>query len=456
MNKDKWRLKLRSDGSPKARSFKFSDTIGPNGSSRDSFSPRASTTGASALGSPRGSMSMRGVSAGKMMAMVRGEIGTKSFGAIGSEDGMASNVAVPTRRGSDDSVPSTARAAGRSSPALLAREASPRLGRTSVRSSSGGSWFGAGRESMYGFVEGEDEAADDVRNDLAALAATVVGAAEDEAEVDVVHVGGVGPNGRTRPLSPRVRDSDWLDGLSPRMAERGGSRLFPTHLTTPHAMGGGSTPGSARMSRASATPAFASSAGSGSTGGLCSAPSSKRVSKAESIVSDKPDKQKRSPRRREEPRKEVTEILKVSAGERAERPTSRFAPAPKPEGIFAEQGRLPAAEGLRPELPSWAAPRGAPADATGGTGGGAINWVHENGRWHSSRGKEDVADGSGGNIQQDAIDSGSSIASSKANRLHELRSKLEKSLRAAEQGLHADLKLLDQRLAAARRNSMSA
>ncbi|CAE7872154.1 TU20 [Symbiodinium microadriaticum] len=92
--------------------------------------------------------------------------------------------------------------------------------------------FRSKRESRFSGNSGNHVDHGD-KQSLVVLAATAAAAAEEEAEVDVLRLGGVGRDGHTRPLSPRVRDSHWLDGLSPRIAERGGSRLFPTHLAMP-------------------------------------------------------------------------------------------------------------------------------------------------------------------------------------------------------------------------------
>jgi len=268
------------------------------------------------------------------------------------------------------------------------------------------------------------------RHDMAALAATAAAAAEHEAEVDVLELGGVGRDGSTRPLSPRVRDSHWLDGLSPRMAERGGSRLFPTHLTTPHAMGGGSVPGSPRLSPRSTPVAAVSGQG----------PRSPRQSSKEKPSEDS-ERQKRSPRAKErskERREGTVETVALTS------------PSASPEDSpHAEQSG-----DTRPQLPSWAAPNAGRPDPPARSGNDDRS---ETGKWQQAAWATPLTSAAeaptASTASQDNVEVASSAPSSRAaSRLQELRAQLENSLRVAEQGLHADLRLLDQRLSAARRS----
>jgi len=154
-------------------------------------------------GFARGSSPLRGLKAGELMSAMRESERSQS------EEQMT--MAWPFQRGREDFSPRGPLFAPH---ARSARSASP-----FARSRHGSHSVNSGREGD--------------RQNMAVLAATAAAQAEEEAEVDVLFMGGVGRDGNTRPLSPRVRDSQWLDGLSPRLAERGGSRLFPTHLAMP-------------------------------------------------------------------------------------------------------------------------------------------------------------------------------------------------------------------------------
>ncbi|CAJ1426332.1 unnamed protein product [Effrenium voratum] len=190
LNQDKSRLQLRSASPEKGRSFKFS-AHSVSETSCGAYSPRSA---APVPGSTRASSPLRGLRAGEIMRVMRDR-------SPGSEGG---SLAWPHQRGENPpQFPRSEVPTSRGSP-----KASPRTG--------------GGSPANF-----QDEA-----QRLAAMAMAAAARAEDEAEVDVLHVGGVGRDGSTRPLSPRVRDSPWLDGLSPRTAERGGSRLFPTHLAS--------------------------------------------------------------------------------------------------------------------------------------------------------------------------------------------------------------------------------
>ena len=192
LNQDKNKLQLRRYGSPgKERSFKFSDCVVSENSPTNAYSPRSS---AIVPGFSRGSSPLRGLKAGELMSAVRDRRETEETeGDGGDQHAMAMAWPFPQR------------GFARSASPFRSRSRSGNLGSPGVRD----------------------------RQSLVFLAATAAAAAEEEADVDVLRLGGVGRDGHTRPLSPRVRDSHWLDGLSPRIAERGGSRLFPTHLAMP-------------------------------------------------------------------------------------------------------------------------------------------------------------------------------------------------------------------------------
>ncbi|CAE7683664.1 unnamed protein product [Symbiodinium sp. CCMP2456] len=204
LNQDKSRLQLRRHASPgKERSFKFSDCAVSENSPTNAYSPRSA---AIVPGFSRGSSPLRGLRAGELMSAVRET--ERSEQSLRSDDQRAA-MAWPFQRGRDELIH------GRASP-FTARSASP---------------FRSRRESRFSGNSGNHVEHGDKQSLV--IAATAAAAAEEEAEVDVLRLGGVGRDGHTRPLSPRVRDSHWLDGLSPRIAERGGSRLFPTHLAMP-------------------------------------------------------------------------------------------------------------------------------------------------------------------------------------------------------------------------------
>ena len=207
LNQDKSKLQLRRHASPspgKERSFRFSDCAVSENSPTNAYSPRSA---AIVPGFSRGSSPLRGLRAGELMSAVRET--ERSEQSLRSEDQRAA-MAWPFQRGRDELTH------GRAS-SFTARSASP---------------FRSRRESRFSGNSGNHVEHGD-KQSLIVLAATAAAAAEEEAEVDVLRLGGVGRDGHTRPLSPRVRDSHWLDGLSPRIAERGGSRLFPTHLAMP-------------------------------------------------------------------------------------------------------------------------------------------------------------------------------------------------------------------------------
>lgn len=206
LNQDKSRLQLRRHASPgKERSFKFSDCAVSENSPTNAYSPRSA---AIVPGFSRGSSPLRGLRAGELMSAVRET--ERSEQSLRSDQSAAmAAMAWPFQRGRDELIHGA-------SP-FTARSTSP---------------FRSKRESRFSGNSGNHVDHGD-KQSLVVLAATAAAAAEEEAEVDVLRLGGVGRDGHTRPLSPRVRDSHWLDGLSPRIAERGGSRLFPTHLAMP-------------------------------------------------------------------------------------------------------------------------------------------------------------------------------------------------------------------------------
>lgn len=199
MNQDKNRLQLRRSGSPvnQARSFKFTACAV---SDLSTLSPRSA-----AIVPGRRSVSpvLRGLKVGEIMSVLRDRSPIEERGG--------ESLGWPHRRG-DEGIPSNFSGFqwNRSS---RARSASPPRGRKS----------------------GPEE-----EGRMVALFAAV--SAEQEVEAAVVHK----TSSPKVPLSPRVRESDWLEGLSSRRPERGGSRLFPTHLakSTP-APTGGSKPGGA-------------------------------------------------------------------------------------------------------------------------------------------------------------------------------------------------------------------
>lgn len=208
LNQDKSRLQLRRSGSPvnQARSFKF--TACAVSDAPGALSPRSA---AIVPGRRSNSPVLRGLKVGEIISVLR-----ERSPDGGSAPGASESMAWPHRRGDENLIAATGFQLGRLE--RRARSASPPRGRA--------------RENM-------EEAR------MVAMFAAV--STEQEVEVDVLNLGASvgGRDGRTRPLSPRVRESDWLDGLSSRMAERGGSRLFPTHLAKSAKVTGGPKAGGA-------------------------------------------------------------------------------------------------------------------------------------------------------------------------------------------------------------------
>ncbi|CAE8735981.1 unnamed protein product [Polarella glacialis] len=391
MKSDKTRLRLRGHVSPCRRSFKFSDSMGPDGGGGSS--PRASPRAVVPVpGSPRGAASYRGVSAGKLMELSRRD---------------CSSVSWPHRRGSDESLASL-------EPSGFTRSVSPSFLRDSGNFGRGGlSKSGRGILSLR---LGSESGAQAEPLDLAALAATVAAAAEKVAEVDVLAIGGLGPDGSTRALSPRVRESHWVEGLSPRTAERGGSRLFPCHLASPRSRGG-SPPGSPRGQSLSPR---------GSSG----------YRSARIAMMPSAEQPKRSPRS-------------------------------SPRGSLRVEGsdQTGQAQGSG-QLPAWAAARHAQQAASSSnakiskTKSAQAATLESNSNNSSAQPRTSNSSltkhtGSGKAVKNFEKSTPSvapeTARTSQASRLQELREKLESKLRSAEEGIHADLKLLDQRLAAPRR-----
>mmetsp|Transcript_16773 Transcript_16773/g.28617 ORF Transcript_16773/g.28617 Transcript_16773/m.28617 type:complete len:375 (+) Transcript_16773:54-1178(+) len=208
LNQDKSRLQLRRSGSPvnQARSFKF--TACAVSDAPGALSPRSA---AIVPGRRSNSPVLRGLKVGEIISVLR-----ERSPDGGSAPGASESMVWPHRRGDENLIAASGFQLGRLE--RRARSASPPRGRA--------------RENM-------EEAR------MVAMFAAV--STEQEVEVDVLNLGASvgGRDGRTRPLSPRVRESDWLDGLSSRMAERGGSRLFPTHLAKSAKVTGGSKAGGA-------------------------------------------------------------------------------------------------------------------------------------------------------------------------------------------------------------------
>ncbi|CAE8603838.1 unnamed protein product [Polarella glacialis] len=396
MKSDKTKLRLRGHVSPCRRSFKFSDSMGPDGGGGSS--PRALPRAVVCVpGSPRGSASYQGVSAGKLMELFRRD---------------CSSVSWPHRRGSGESLASL-------EPSGFTRSVSPSFLRDSGNLGRGGlSRSGGGILSPR---LGSETGAQAKPLDLAALAATVAAAAEKMAEVDVLAIGGVGPDGSTRALSPRVRESHWVEGLSPRTAERGGSRFFPCHLASPRSRGG-SPPGSPR-------------------GQLVSPRGSSGYRSARITMVPSSEQPKRSPRS-------------------------------SPRGSLRVQGSDQTGQALGSgQLPAWAAARHA-QQATSSSNGEISKIKSAQAAMHVSNSNNSSAQPRTSNSSfTNHMSSGKAVKNfekstptvantssapetartSQASRLQELREKLESKLRSAEEGIHADLKLLDQRLADSRR-----
>eukprot|EP00930_Biecheleria_cincta_P040991 TRINITY_DN28074_c0_g1_i1.p1 TRINITY_DN28074_c0_g1~~TRINITY_DN28074_c0_g1_i1.p1 ORF type:complete len:452 (-),score=64.56 TRINITY_DN28074_c0_g1_i1:203-1477(-) len=419
LTKDKGALRLRGHVDPSARSFKFSDTLGPEGTASGASSPRAGLLAQGAVpGSPRGVSSFRGMSAGKIMSAIKVSVG--SGGRQTNTGGGC--VSWPHLRGSDVALRSALEPK---------RDSAPQLMRSARR-----------KRSDFASLHATDDGAS-TRHDLRAMAAAAAAKAEEEAEVDITAVGGVGANGRTQPLSPRVRDSPWLDGLSPRLAERGGSRLFPTHMATPRALSGGSAPSSPRgvasprplpVSARIRSPRRSSAATSGGYPNACSGATPRPETAA---AEPKKEQENRSFPLQQPQQREGYSDKGYAAGNISD--SDRLAEI----HAAAIKSKLENDRDKSPKMPSWAAPRPdsvptSPANA-----------------------KKDrnspTATAPAPSPPQDAFHNGTDAAGTsrtkQGSRLQELRSKLEKSLQLAEQGLRDDLRILDQRLGIGRPSS---
>lgn len=207
LNQDKSRLQLRRSGSPvnQARSFKF--TACAVSDAPGALSPRSA---AIVPGRRSNSPVLRGLKVGEIISVLRDR--SPDGSAATQTPGASESMVWPHRRGDENLIAASGFQLGRLE--RRARSASP---------------------PARGRARGDMEEAR-----MVAMFAAV--STEQEVEVDVLNLGASvgGRDGRTRPLSPRVRESDWLDGLSSRMAERGGSRLFPTHLAKSAKFTGGS------------------------------------------------------------------------------------------------------------------------------------------------------------------------------------------------------------------------
>lgn len=212
LNQDKSRLQLRRSGSPvnQARSFKF--TACAVSDAPGALSPRSA---AIVPGRRSNSPVLRGLKVGEIISVLRDR--SPDGSAATQTPGASESMVWPHRRGDENLIAASGFQLGRLE--RRARSASP---------------------PARGRARGDMEEAR-----MVAMFAAV--STEQEVEVDVLNLGASvgGRDGRTRPLSPRVRESDWLDGLSSRMAERGGSRLFPTHLAKSAKFTGGPKAGGA-------------------------------------------------------------------------------------------------------------------------------------------------------------------------------------------------------------------
>lgn len=478
LNAAKTRLSLRA-GCSNQRSFRFSDTVGPDGHASGLVSPRMLSHSVAAVpGSPRSpSPSLRGLPAGKLMESVRTEGMSGRLSLDGSVKSLS--MAWPHRRGTDDSL-TTSRHRLKGS-----RSISPPRSRILGRTVSGSNWL-AGTSSLLAFSDDGNAPATQIdpaeakKQELIHLATSVASAAEQKAQVDVLCLNGVGPNGCTRALSPRVRQSHWIDGLSPRRAERGGARLFPCHLATPHVQ---------------------SSSSRGSTRTVGSPPIPEVKERTSTVPATQPSGQE-------------------SAGGRSPRTSKAAASTAGPtEGTAAARRRSPKASVKRTEtganVPTWAAPRRAEAktatppiafaetqvakpivttlDETAktvhqafeasakevvsklGTGAVSSSASTASGSLHSNTSRISSSNSSQGDapitqlsppLEPVPVDVSTAVRSSDvtlaglggasntraASRLSQLRSKLESTLRAAEQGLQSDLQFLDERFSSTRRN----
>jgi len=280
-----------------------------------------------------------------------------------------------------------------------------------------------------------------------------------------------------------LRDSAWRDGVTPRTSERGATRLFPMHLVRPHvgkpppavaggtdtrssSMGGlaGVGPAAASASRAAPIPAT-SSAGSLPYGGApgieatALAPAAgasamqRRPSGASSAAAStsaaRVGPQASAAAAGSDASSAGTPAAPKFSAERGRGGSSAFGgsklaqPAPRSAAAGAGSRAAPKVAAVK----TAAAALGPVAAAKAAAGAEPEVLAGSKERWQQPQHQQQHT---GAASKEQA--SGGLTVTSTVSKLSELRSKLERSLRTAEDGLNAELQLLDQRMALHRRS----
>lgn len=342
-------------------------------------SPSSPRSVVSTLGSPRGTSRYRGISAGKLMASMKYDVG-RDLGS--AESRREARMSWPHQRGSVDSFGSM-RQKSTVSPLVSprsARDASP-LGFLHDVPSDHIVW-GTSTSSSW-----KPEAA-------SRLSQAPYNAAASSPAIAINAANNPGPDGRAQQLSARGRDSPW--------SERG-SRMFPVHLAAPRARssspelsrGAGKN---ARYPKDQSTKIIPKQVLPGQQGGKASHSAGSTASLNKAI-------------------KTKAELAKKTEnGSDFSRSAARVA-TPSATSTSSGNKADAASRGILQTRSSPGAPQSRQAPSS----------------------TNDAA----------------AVGSSRAARLQELRSKLEKSLKAAENGLHKDLEILDQRLGATRNKNSS-
>lgn len=439
----KRKLSLRGGpGSPCVRSFRFSGA-----SSTGGFDPMHPDDRTAVPGSPRSShTALRGLPAGKLVEVIRA----------------GRPLVWSHTRGSTEGLTGISRSPSRSTSPRESRWSQP-----SRRKSPGGSTRASGRTSLHNGELGDGAAAALARaaeaqqaalhaNAIALAAAAVAAAAAAETEAERSAWAAGSPSGSRAaawaerwPL-PRQGEgsrggSCWRQGLSPRTAERGASRLFPCHLVKPHArVAGGELGGTAAAPRVSSEGHAASTAtlvmagkvntlASGCSVGTCDSSSPTVIGPPSLEV---PFRRLIAPS--DSDGGCSADVAAVSCGSTpaaspvgSPRQLMRAAPpsgglsAASPRGRGGGRGSATTRPGTSPAQRRGAKPRPAAVVA---------------------REDESYAKGKDPLVGKGCKVLGGSPMSGSAGRLNELRGKLEQSLRAAEDGLSSHVKLLDRRL----------
>lgn len=439
---DRRRLSLRGPGNPHIRSFHFT-----NPTSDSCGGVRARSSDAAAVpGSPRSSL--RGLPAGKLVETFR-RAGRKSQGSLAwpdHQDRQSGGTAKP-RLSFDDSVLSIDSDEEISSP----------------------------KQTI-------------TRAEAVSLAAVVAAGAELEAVSDN-HRGNPGGSRSTRTVdesceeapgfrfsavSVQLPDSHWRDGLSPRTAERGASRVFPCHLITPRAVSGASV--TAPVSGFSVGSAWET--GSMSSTAMSHVATMQEMRNAPASLAASPLMSPGSSPRASSPRA----FSPRGSSPRCSPRSSRRSSVPSKLGTFsnvtrsdpcsssASVGGITAISSILVPTPVAATKGKKDLAAAAGINSSAVAATPSSATSPAavaaSKGKREVVASASGSLTLTRAGPGTLLAaaptlggkpsSSAAERLSALRGKLERSLRTAEDGLSTDLQQLDRRLASHHRKPSDA